>query len=266
MKLKPVRGALTRHYVHDNQIRAAIAAVLLVVASAAVIAMAPTIRDRSGSASIARRLPDGIAALLGIEPGLSLDSAAGYLDAWMLSLALPLVLAAVALPIAVRSIAGSESTGEMEWLAAQPLQRGQIVVERFLAIVILTAQAALPAAIVLAVGASVGELELGFGTVVWAVARVVILVLLLAAIVLIASAASGSLEFAIFVAAAVPLIVFGLIVGGESTARLSPVRWVLGATPADAGPAGVGVLAALGVTAICVAAAVLGFRRRDIVL
>ena len=266
MKLKPVRGPLTRHYIQDSQVHASIAGAVLLVAAAVVVGLAPNFRSRSGSSSLAERLPEGIAALLGIEPGLSVDTAAGHIDAWMLSLAAPLVLCALALPAAVRAIAGSEATGEMEWLAAQPLQRAQIVTERFVAIAIVTAQAALPATLVLVLGGGIGELQLSTGVVVFAMVRVVVLVSLLAGVVLIVSAATGSLELAVGAAIVVPAVAFGLIVAGDTTARISPVRWVLGETPADGGAPVSGLLLAVVITAACVLIASASFERRDIIL
>jgi ABC-2 type transport system permease protein len=266
VKLNPVRGAVTRHYVQDSQVHASIAGGVLLVAAAVVVGLAPNLRSRGGSSSLAERLPGGIAALLGIEPGLSVDTAAGHLDAWMLSLAAPLVLCALALPAAVRAVAGSEATGEMEWLAAQPLQRTQIVAERFVAIAIVTAQAALPATVVLVLGGGIGELELSTSVVVFSMARIVLLVSLLAGIVLIVSAATGSLELSVGAALVVPLVTFGLIIAGDTTARISPVRWVLGATPADGGAPVGGLLLAIVITAACVLIASAGFQRRDIIL
>lgn len=266
MRPRPIRGVVTKHYLEDLQIHAAIASALLVAASAIVVLVAPWVRDRRGSPTLADRVPDGIAALLGIRPGLSIDSAAGYVDAWMISLAAPLVLCALALPAAVRAVAGAEATGEMEWLAAQPLQRTQIVAERFVAIVIVTAQAALPATVLLAIGGGIGELELNAPVVVWSMMRVILLVALLAGVVMVASAVSGSLELSGGAAVAAPVVVFALVAGSETTAKLSPVRWALGRTPVD-DPAGlVGVAAVVAVTVVCVYIAATGFRRRDIIL
>lgn len=261
-----MRGAIARHYIADNQIHAAIAATVLLAASAVVVAVAPFVRDRDGSPSLADRLPEGFSALLGIEPGTSIDTAAGYLDAWMISLAAPLVLCALALPAAVRAVAGAEATGEMEWLAAQPLTRTQIVAERFVAIAAVTAQAALPATLLLAIGGGVGELETDAAVVVFSMVRVVALVTVLAALVVVVSAVTGSLELAGGAAVVAPLAAFGLVMGGDTTARLSPVRWALGRTPAD----GVGDLVGLGVVVVITAAVVViasaGFQRRDVVL
>ena len=266
MKLKSVRGPLARHYFHDNQLHAAIAGTILMAAAAVVVALAPSLRGRGGAATLAERLPEGLAALLGVAPGLSFDTAAGHLDAWFLSLAAPLVLCALALPAAVRAIAGCEATGEMEWLAAQPVERAQIVFERFLAVAIVTAQAAIPATIVLVLGAGIGELELGAGLVAWSMVRVVVLVSLLAGIVMMVSALTGSLDVSSGVAVVLPAVAFGLILGGESTARLSPVRWVLGEAPAADGGTSVGVMMALTIMAACVLIGSAGFQRRDIIL
>ncbi len=266
MRPHAIRGLLTRHYVEDNQVHAAIAGGVLLAASFVVIAVAPFVRDKDGAKTLADRLPDGVAALLGIEPGMSIDSAAGYLDAWMISLAAPLVLCALALPAAVRAVAGAEDSGEMEWLAAQPISRTQIVWERFLAITIVTAQAALPATLLLAIGGGIGELQLEAPMVVWSMIRVVALVSLLAGIVVVVSAVTGSLELAGGVAVAAPLVAFGLIVAGETTARVSPVRWALGSTPVAEAGAVVGVGVVIVFTIACVVIASAAFQRRDVIL
>jgi len=260
-----VRLALTKHYLEDNQFHAAIAGVALLIGALLTIGLAPMLRSKPGSASAATELPSGIASLLGIKPGVSLDTAAGHFDALMISLAAPLVLCALALPLVVRAIAGCEARGEMEWLAAQPVRRAQIVVERFLAIVLLMAQAALPATIALVLGASLGELNLGVVTVVWSMMRVVILVILLAGIALVASASGSSVKVAAATAVAVPLVAFGLVLF-EQTANVSPVRWTLGQTPAASSGTITGVLLAVALTAWFVGIAASGFNRRDLVL
>lgn len=265
MKLSPVRLTLTKHYIEDNQLHAAIAGVALLVGALLTIGLAPTLRSQSGSAGAAAELPSGIAALLGIKPGVSLDTAAGHFDALMISLAAPLVLCALALPLVVRAIAGCEARGEMEWLAAQPIRRTQIVVERFLAIVVLIAQATLPATIALSLGVAFGDLNLGVITVVWSMARVMVLVVLLAGITLVASAVGGSVRVAAMAAAAVPLVAFGLVLF-EQTAAVSPVRWTLGQTPAASSGTITGVLLAAVLTAWFVGMAASGFNRRDLVL
>jgi len=265
VKLRPVRLALTKQYLEDNQLHAAIAGFALLVGALLTIGLAPMLRSKSGSASAATELPSGIAALLGIKPGVSLDTAAGHFDALMISLAAPLVLCALALPLVVRAIAGCEARGEMEWLAAQPIRRVQIVVERFLAIVLLMAQAALPATIALTFGATLGELNLSAVTVIWSMARVVILVGLLAGIALVASATGSSVRLAAATAAAVPLVAFGLVFF-EQTAPVSPVRWTLGQTPAAASGTFAGVLLSIALTAWFVGMAATGFNRRDLVL
>lgn len=96
--------------------------------------------------------------------------------------------------------------------------------------------------------------------------RVVVLVAALAGIVMMVSALTGSLEISIGVAVVAPLVAFGLIIGGDSTARLSPVRWVLGEAPAADGSTSIGVLMALTITAACLLIGSAGFQRRDIIL
>ena len=154
----------------------------------------------------------------------------------------------------------------MEWLAAQPVQRTQIVVERFVAITLVTAQAALPATILLALGGSVGELDIGVGVVIWSMVRVIVLVALLAGLVMVISAATGSLELSAGMSVLGPVVAFGLIVAGETTAKFSPVRWALGATPAAETGEFSGVAATVVRTVVLLAVASFGFQRRDIIL
>lgn len=265
MKLRPVRGAVMRHYFEDFQLHAAIAGTALLVAATATIGFAPYLRGRVGNSTAADRLPAGVAAVLGIEPGVSLNSAAGHLDAWMVSLAAPLVLCALVLPLTVRALAGSEARGEMEWLAAQPVRRTQIVVERFMAIVFLTIEAAIPATIVVTVGGAVSGLDLGATLIVWSMVRVVILVSLLAGIALIASASGASVKIAAWLALMVPVAAFGMVLVDKG-ASLSPVRWILGATPAADSGTLTGVMLGVVVTACCVGIAASTFHRRDLAL
>ncbi|NOX31918.1 MAG: hypothetical protein GXP35_18030, partial [Actinobacteria bacterium] len=136
MLVKPRFGVSMRQYKTDAQIPSLATSVVLLVLAGGAILTAPNLRSRSGASTLAGDLPLGVAGLLGLTNDTSLDSTVGHLDATFFSLVLPIVLVALTLPLAAASIAGMAERNELEFLGGQALDHSQLVVERFLAVML----------------------------------------------------------------------------------------------------------------------------------
>ena len=112
----------------------AVAMVLLVVLTAALW---PSIRGQQQFEELMRDLPNTVKSLFGGGEGISFVSPPGYLQSRLFSLLLPLLLLAFAVGVAARAVGGAEESGTLELLLAQPVTRGRIVAERYLALVVL---------------------------------------------------------------------------------------------------------------------------------
>ncbi len=257
--IRPVRWTLTRNHLTDHQGLAAMGALLLMVVATVVLLAWPTVSDASWAATAAGDLPRGTAEMLGLG-GTSLTRPEGYLDAAFLSLLFPAVLLVLTVPVMVRAVAGAESGGEMEFLAAQPVRRSQILVERFVSVTLLAFEIGLPALILVATGASRGQLDLAAGSIIGAGLRGLLLVVVVNATVAAVAGVSGRLVLTSVVGLVIGVGVFALI--ALEIPEFSPARWLIGALPLGGtfSPAGsAGTLLAAG-AALWVGARVFGVR------
>lgn len=92
----------------------------------------PSVRDNAGQfESYLKNLPEALRNILG---ELSLGTPAGYLQSELFSFLGPALILVFAIGAGARSIAGEEEQGTIDLLAAAPVSRGQIVLEKFTAI------------------------------------------------------------------------------------------------------------------------------------
>ncbi len=228
--IRPVRWVVARNHLSDHQGLAAVGAVLLMVVAAGVLLAWPTVSDSAWAMTAVDNLPPGVADMLGLS-GASLVEPSGYLNASFLSVLFPVVMLIVTLPLTVRAVAGAEAGGELEFLAAQPVRRSQILVERFVSVAVLTFEIGLPPLLLLATGASRGRLGLAAGSVVWAGARALLLVVLVNAVVAAAGGLSGRPVLTSLVGLLVGAGAFALIAVGVP--EFSPARWLIGSLPLE---------------------------------
>ena len=91
----------------------------------------PSVRDNAGRfESYLENLPDALRNVIG---ELSLGTPAGYLQSELFSFLGPALILVFAIGAGARSVAGEEEHGTMDLLAAAPISRGRIVLEKFAA-------------------------------------------------------------------------------------------------------------------------------------
>ncbi len=264
MLVKPRFGVSMRQYKTDAQIPTVAASVTLLALAAGAILTAPNLRSRSGASTLAGDLPLGIAGLLGLTSDTSLDSTVGHLNATFFSLVLPIALVALTLPLAAASIARLAERNELEFLGGQALDHSQLVVERFLAVMLAAVQAAIPATLLIVVATQIGDFDVSVLAVLLAAARALSIVALITALTAASSAllkrTAASLAFGVGVA----IVAFGLIGLSSSTAVASPARLALTAT-ATGGGSPLGLVIVGGLSLVVIYAAGHRFEQLDLV-
>ncbi|MGE0600717.1 MAG: ABC transporter permease subunit [Dehalococcoidia bacterium] len=75
-------------------------------------------------------LPPALKAMFGIESGISIGSAAGYIQAQVFSSLMPILLLVLAIGLGSGAVGGSEEDGSLEFLLSQPVSRRSLLVGR----------------------------------------------------------------------------------------------------------------------------------------
>ena len=95
----------------------------------------PTIKNVTGIENLVKDLPDAFKTLIGSNDQILITSPAGYLQGRVFSLILPVLLLIFAVGAGAYAIGGSEEDGTLELLLSNPVTRGRVLIERFVAVV-----------------------------------------------------------------------------------------------------------------------------------
>jgi len=113
----------------------------------------PTIEGDDSFDKLVADLPAPMRSLVGLQEGMSISTAPGYLNARLFSLLLPVLLVIFAIGTGARAIAGAEDDGTLELMLANPVTRTRVLVERLAATcTLITCLVAVSAASLAAVG------------------------------------------------------------------------------------------------------------------
>jgi ABC-2 type transport system permease protein len=233
------------------------------------IAFYPSIRDDAALSDYSKDLPEALRALFaGGE--LDLVSGTGFLNSQVFALMAPVILLIFAIGFGSAAVAGEEERGTLDLLLAQPLSRVEFVLARALSLVMLVAAMTAVLVATVAGGSALVDLEIGFGAVAAASVSVGLLALLMGALALTVGAVWPGRGKAIAVAAGIAIAAWMLDGLGQAVdvlepwRPLSPYYQALGTRPLTDGAPWGGWALLLGATALLVAAACAGLRRRDI--
>lgn len=167
------------------------------------IAFWPAIDDQADAMNeMIDSMPESLKSLFGMGGGVDPFSSVGYLSSQVYALSLPLLLLIAAIGIA-GSLAGDEEHGVLETTYALPVTRARVVLERWVALMALTAVLAALSMVTVLVSTRIVGIEVGVMAVVWATASAVCLTWSIAAIGLAVGAATGRRGMAITVAVVV---------------------------------------------------------------
>jgi ABC-2 type transport system permease protein len=148
------------------------------------------------------KLPDSVRSLFGMGGGVDPFSPIGYLSSQVYSLMLPVLLLIAGIGLAA-SPAGDEEHGVLETTFSLPISRRRVVLERWLALVVLTGLLNLLTLVsVLSITRIVG-LAVGAGALVWATVSASLLTWSLAGLAMAAGAVTGRRGIAITLASVI---------------------------------------------------------------
>lgn len=218
-------------------------------------------------AGAAESFPEGVIAFAG---GGDLATAEGFLRVETFGLMAPIATILVAVAVAARALAGEEAATTMGLLLANPVRRSRVVVEKAIAMVLLTAVVGVATWAGVSIGIVIAGLDVSIANVAATSALVTLVGLVFGALALAIGAATGRSGVAIFATVGVALTAhvaeayLPLSERLAGWARLSPFHYYLGSDPLRTGmPWGHGALLAV-LAMLLVAAAVVLFQRRDL--
>ena len=228
----------------------------------------PSIEGAADFDELLESYPEALKELFGLEPG-SLTTGAGYLDAELFSLMLPLLVLVLAIGVGARAWAGEEDAGRLELVLAYPVRRRDAVLAKAAALAVEVAVACLAAFVALAVMDAAVGLDLSLGRLAAAVGAVWLLGILHGWLALAVGAAVPGRGLAIGVPAALAAGSY-LIAGLHELADwLEPFRfvssfWWIGSAPLRTGVNPWGMLVLAVAALVVLAAGALLSERRDL--
>ncbi len=234
------------------------------------VAFWPTIqRDTDALGQLFESLPQGFLAIFGADDIETLFTASGFINSRMYSSVGAIIVVFFAISMGTQAVAGEEDKRTLDLLLAQPVSRRSVVLEGFLAMVVMTAGLAAAVFLVLVVCDPLVGLDLPLEGLFAATVGVVLLALVFGSLSLAVGAFSGSRALAIGVGAGATFGTFfinglaPLVDAIAWTQRLTPFFWFLDSRPLDNGFSW-HFLVLAAVVAVFVAGAVWGFERRDV--
>jgi ABC-2 type transport system permease protein len=232
-----------------------------------VLSVWPSVRDEY--AKLVQNYPEGLLAFLGVEKS-GLASSAGYLQAELFGLMVPLMLVGYAIAAGSATIAGEEDQGTLEILLVQPISRVRVVLQKYAAVATALALLAVALAAVLLVATPIFDLSVAAGDEIAATTSAFLLGAMFGAVALALGCATGHRALAAGSASALAVGAYlltslaGLVKGLQRFRPLSPFWWYSGNSPLTNGLSLPHVALLLAVTACAVAVAAYTFTRRDI--
>ncbi len=162
---------------------------------------------------------------------------AGFLNAEMFSMMIPLVLIAVATTGAAAATAGEEERGTADLLLSLPVSRGRVMAAKVLATALAVLLVATATFLTIAIGAPLVELDVGLADLAAGMVMTVLLALVFGALTLLVAAATGKRAVALGAGVGLALAAFLLNALApmadwlEPWQKASPFEWALGGNP-----------------------------------
>jgi ABC-2 type transport system permease protein len=234
-----------------------------------VSAIFPSLKGSADLDKLLKDYPDALKQLLGISGSGSLSSGAGFLDAELFGLMLPILIIVMAVAGGAGLFAGEEDAGRLELILSYPVSRPAAVLAKGGAVALEVVALAVAAGIAIAVVDPIFGLDLCFRHLVGAIVELTLIGLFYGWLALAVGAATGNRAVAL--GAAAGFAVAGYLVSGLHTLAgwLDPFRflsafWWLGASPLENGIDGWGALVVGAASVVVLGAGAFLVTRRDL--
>ncbi len=230
----------------------------------------PSVKGQTELNDFIDELPDALLAVFGIEPGVDFLSPVGFVNSRVYASLGPLLMLMFAIGFGVRAIAGEEERGTLDLLLSHPVTRARVVVEKFAALVGLVLGVGLVLFLGVWLGSIVFDIDLTAGGIAAATVAITLLAVMFGTLALALGAATGRRSLSMGVAAAVAVGTYFLwslapiVDFVDAIDWLSPWFYAQDDVPLANGLPILRALVLVGLTTTFLAAAVWGFRRRDI--
>lgn len=263
----PPRTAVAAWVLREQRRSLVLWAIALSAVSAMYLAFWPTLGTNAEMEAMVQNLPEAMVTAMGWD---RIGSAPGYLESTIYALIAPVLLLVFGISAGARLLAGEEETGTLELEVSAPIDRRQVLVQRFAALTIQLALLCLALGAVTVAMVLALDMEVTVGNILAAVLGLWLFVLAMSAIAFAAGAATGRRSVALATGAGVAVVSYlantlaPMVQGGDWMHRISPFSWFLEGDPLVEGvaPAGYGALLAL--IALAVVIALVRFDRRDL--
>lgn len=231
------------------------------------MAFYPSVRDSPALTRLFEEVSPAFRALIGAA---DLVSPEGYLNAGLFAFLLPVLFLTYTIGFGSDAIAGEEQRKTMDLLLSMPISRTRLVIEKFVAMVVLTTALAVALWIALVIGSPVFEFNIAIDLLAAQVANVALLSLVFGATALVLGSATGRRAMAagvvagIAVAAQLVNSLAPLVESLRPYQKLSPFYQYSANAPLVNGLSA-GHVTVLATTTLALGvAAVIAFQRRDV--
>ena len=237
--------------------------------AAFIVSFFPSIRDSPSFATALEDYPDALKELFGGEAGFDLTSGPGFIGAELYYLALPILLAIVAIGYGA-ALGAEQESGLTDLILSNPLSRRRVIVERALTIIVAVGLLTGVVTLVVFIGDGFVDLDIGLSRLLAAATGNVVLAVLHGLVALTAAAATGKRTLAVGTATAVFALGYLLHVAAgfidwlEPAKVLSPYYHATGSSPLATGWSLDNLAVLVVASSLALAAAVFAFDRKDL--
>jgi ABC-2 type transport system permease protein len=242
----------------------------LIALIAITVAAYPSIANQAGFSDIIDDYPEFVQEILGLGSGMSITEPAGYLNSQFYSNMLPLLFIIFLVSFGVRVTATDERDGTLDLVAAHPILRWRLALEKAAAILAAGTLMVILAILTFVVSTPLAGMDVSFGALFGATMSVFLVGVVFGGLAFGLGAATGSRGLALGAASGLAVATFilwglaPLIDTISSLERLSPFFWALAGDPILHGIQAGNALLLLGVGLAFIALGIWRFTRRDI--
>ncbi len=234
------------------------------------VAAYPSIANQEGFSDIIDEYPEFVQEILGLGSGLSITEPAGYLNSQFFSNLLPLLFIIFLVSFGVRVTATDERDGTLDLIAAHPIPRRRLMLEKALAVLTTGTVLALLSILTFVISTPLAGMDVSFSALWGATVSVFLAGALFGGLAFGIGAATGSRGVALGTTSGLAVATFllwglaPLIDPINSLERLSPFFWALAGDPILNGIQAGNALLLLGSGVLFAGAGIWLFDRRDL--